>query len=182
MLRRAAVPVALSQGFNPRPRMIFALPLGLGIEGTSEVVDLELSQPMEASELLDRLRSVAPAGFRWISAHSLPTDTPAPKPRFVSYSIPIPAERCQAARSALESLLASTSWPFVCQRPNRALTLDVRTQLADAALAPGGLLRFRLNVFPDGSIRPEELLEVLALRDLLDGGAVLTRTNVDLDP
>ena len=52
MLRRARIPIALTQGFNPRPKMTFALALGLGIEGRSEVVDLELFEPLEPSELL----------------------------------------------------------------------------------------------------------------------------------
>ena len=48
MVRRAQIPLALSQGFTPRPRIVFALPLALGIEGCSEVVDLELSAPGRA--------------------------------------------------------------------------------------------------------------------------------------
>src|SRR5271165_3516666 len=65
MVRRALLPMAMSQGFNPRPRITFALALGLGIEGLREVVDIELKKPVELSELLVRLRSVAPVGFDW---------------------------------------------------------------------------------------------------------------------
>jgi radical SAM-linked protein len=180
MLRRAAVPVAVSQGFNPRPKMIFALPLALGIEGTEEVVDLELSQPVDPPELLASLSAVAPAGFHWTEALSLPAGAQVPRPHTVSYCIPVPPERAGAARVALESLLASSSWPLTRKRPDRERTFDVRAHLVDAALAPDGLLSFRLNVSADGSLRPEELLEALSLRDLLDAGAVLTRTKVDL--
>ena len=42
------------------------------------------------------------------------------------------------------------------------------------------MLGFRLKVSPDGSARPEEVLECLGLRDLLDQGAVLVRTHVEL--
>jgi radical SAM-linked protein len=56
MLRRARIPIALTQGYNPRPKITFALALGLGIEGRSEVVDLELAEPLEPAELLGRLR------------------------------------------------------------------------------------------------------------------------------
>src|SRR5947209_18807362 len=71
MLRRARVPMALTQGFNPRPKMTFALALGLGIEACREVVDLELSEPWDPCELLDRLRAVAPPGFGWLDAWPL---------------------------------------------------------------------------------------------------------------
>ncbi len=49
MLRRAALPVAHSRGFNPRPKATFALALALGIEGCREVLDLDLDEPMEPS-------------------------------------------------------------------------------------------------------------------------------------
>ncbi len=181
MLRRAAVPIASTQGFNPRPKVTFALALGLGIEGRSEVVDLELSEPVEGPELLSRLRRVAPAGFEWIDAMSLPPSASAPHPRTVEYSIRVLDERLSLARSNLQSLLASSSWPFTRRRPNRESTFDLRPELVAAEITDGGLLRFRLKVSPAGSARPEELLEALALRDLLDDGAVLTRTDVELE-
>jgi hypothetical protein len=57
----------------------------------------------------------------------------------------------------------------------------LRPQLVDAELPVGGPLRFRLRVSSDGSARPEELLEALALDDLLHHGAVLSRTDVELE-
>src|SRR4051812_6059853 len=60
MLRRAGVPIAHSQGFNPRPKAVFPLALALGIEGRREVVELELTEPIEPAELLGRLAACAP--------------------------------------------------------------------------------------------------------------------------
>jgi radical SAM-linked protein len=181
MLRRAQIPMAMSRGFNPRPKITFALALGLGIEGRREVVDLELSEPMEASQLLGRIRLVAPPGFDWTDVQALPSDAPPPRPRAVAYQVPIPRPRREPARSALESFLASQTWPAIRRRPDREQTFDLRPHVLAAELTPEGLLCFRLKLTPDGSARPEELLEALSLRDLLDCGAVLTRTNVDLD-
>ena len=161
--------------------MTFALALGLGIEGRSEVVDLELAEPLEPAELLSRLRPVAPPGFDWIDARPLPPGAPPPRPRTVEYSMPVCDLRRISARSQLQSLLASSCWLFTRRRPNRESTFDLRPQLVAAELTADGLLRFRLKVSADGSARPEELLEALALRDLLDQGAVLTRTDVELE-
>jgi len=181
MLRRAQIPMALSQGFNPRPKIIFASALGVGIEGCCEVVDLELSEAWEPSELLECLRTVAPAGFDWKDARPLPLDARPPRPLTVEYCIPVPADRQVAAELSLQSLLSSANWPFFRRRPHRESTFDLRAQLIEAELTTEGLLRFRLKVSPDGSARPEELLEALALRDVLDRGAVLSRTDVELD-
>ena len=107
MLRRARIPMASTQGFNPRPKMTFALALGLGIEGRCEVVDLELSEPLETRPSCScRLRPVAPAGFDWIDARPLPPDAPPPQPRTVEYSIPV-LDRAPRRRSPT----CSRCWP-----------------------------------------------------------------------
>jgi radical SAM-linked protein len=181
MLRRAAVPMALSEGFNPRPRITFALALGLGIEACREVVDLKLTEPITPSELLRRLAAVAPPGFDWVDARPLALDSPPPRPSFVEYELPVPAERREVTRAALANFLSSTSWSVVCHRGDRQRTLDLRAHVLAAELPERGPLSFRLKIVPDGSARPEDVLEALRLRDLLDGGAFLTRTDIELE-
>jgi radical SAM-linked protein len=181
MLRRAQVPIAMTQGFNPRPKVVFASALAVGIESCCEVVDLELSEACEPSALLARLRTVAPPGFDLKDVRPLPQGASPPRPLSVEYCIPIPADRQNAAELSLQSLLTSTTWPLSRRRPHRESTFDLRPQLIAAELTTKGLLRFRLKVSPDGSARPEELLEALALRDLIDRGLVLSRTDLELD-
>jgi hypothetical protein len=41
-IRRAALPVALSQGFNPRPKMSIALPLPVGVSSDGEYMELRI--------------------------------------------------------------------------------------------------------------------------------------------
>src|SRR3954463_9512313 len=55
MVRRARLPVAHSQGFNPRPKIVFTLAWGVGMEGRREVVNLALTEPMDAAEVHRRL-------------------------------------------------------------------------------------------------------------------------------
>jgi radical SAM-linked protein len=181
MLRRAGVPMAVTQGFNPRPKMTFALALGLGVEARREVVDLELSESLEPSELLERLSAVAPPGFDWVDARALPPDAGAPRPRWVEYQMPVRDDRTEVARAALDDLLAAETWPGIRRRKDREQTFDLRPHVLAAELSAEGMLRFRLAVFPDGSARPEDVLDALRLRDLLDDGAVITRTDVDFE-
>ena len=182
MARRAQIPLAQSQGFTPRPRIVFALALGLGIEGQNEIVDIELFEPREPGDVLCRLAAAAPPGFHWLDAEVLPPGAPAPRPVALDYELRVPTQRHAQTLSKLGSLLASTSWPLVRRRPDRdrEQTIDLRPFLLNAELTDEGVLRARLKVCPDGSARPEELLECLGLRDLLDQGAVLVRTHVEL--
>jgi len=182
MTRRAQIPLAQSQGFTPRPKIVFALALGLGIEGQNEIVDIELFEPSEPADVLCRLRAAAPAGFHWLGAEALPAGASAPRPVALEYELRVPARRHAQTRSQLGSFLASTSWRLVRRRPDRdrEQTIDLRPFLLTAELTDEGVLRARLKVGSDGSARPEELLECLGLRDLLDEGAVLVRTRVEL--
>jgi radical SAM-linked protein len=180
MLRRAEISVAQTQGYSPRPKITFALALGLGIEGRCEIVDLELADALDPAKLLARLRAVAPPGFDWIDAHALPPDVRPPRPHAVEYSFPVEEGRRAAAKVALQSLLESASSPLSRTRPKGQSVFDLRPHLLAAELSADGLLQFRLKVASDGSARPEEVLEALALRDLLDQGTFLTRTSLEL--
>jgi radical SAM-linked protein len=181
MLRRARVPMAMTRGFNPRPKMTFALALGLGIEALREVVDLELTEPWVPSELLGRLEACAPPGFAWVDAQPLSPGAAAPRPRSVAYEMPVPEDRREAARAAAMALVSSASWPVVRRRADREREIDLRPHVLSAALADDGVLRFRLAVPPDGSARPEDVLDALSLRDLLEDGAFLTRVDVEIE-
>ncbi len=181
MLRRARVPMAATQGFNPRPKMTFALALGLGIEARREVVDLELSEPLEPSELLERLSAVAPPGFDWVDARALPARCGCAAASLARVPDAGTGDRRDGARAALEALLAAETWPGIRRRKDREQTFDLRPHVVAAELSDDGMLRFRLAVSPDGSARPEDVLEAIRLRDLLDDGAVITRTDVDFE-
>jgi radical SAM-linked protein len=183
MLRRAAIPVAQTQGFNPRPKIVFTLALALGIEGRREVVELDLAEPLEPAEVLRRLAAVSPLGLDWFEAKAVPPGRPA-HAASVDYQLDIPADRREAARAALACFLASSTWPYTRHRPDRdrEIAIDLRPFVLDAELEAAGAFRFRMKITPNGSARPEELIEALGLRDLLGQGSVLVRSEMELVP
>ena len=178
-LRRAEIPVAVSQGFNPRPKVVFAQALALGIEGHREIVEMDLAEPMAPAEVLGRLAATAPPGLDWLDAEAAPPGRP-PRAETLHYAIEIPEDRHEAARAAIDALLADSRRLYTRHRPDRDVALDLRPFVLGAELAPSGTLRFRLKMTPDGSARPEEVLDTLGLRDLLGQGAVLVRTEMEL--
>jgi len=62
-LRRGAIPVAFSQGFNPQPRLVFAAPLAVGLEGKNEYLDLYLTSCWEKEVLKQVLQEQLPGGL-----------------------------------------------------------------------------------------------------------------------
>ena len=60
-VRRAALPVAYSEGYNQRMRLSFGPPLPLGAEGEGEIVVATLTAKLPESEVLWRLGAQLPA-------------------------------------------------------------------------------------------------------------------------
>src|SRR5207253_3923437 len=63
LLRRAEMPVRQTRGFHPKPRLVFALSLPLGVVGCEEVGELELDEPLAPEEVHARLARHAPPGL-----------------------------------------------------------------------------------------------------------------------
>lgn len=61
--RRAGFPLLYSQGYNPRPNMVFALPLGVGVATTSDYVDISLEERVEIDEFITRFNLFCPEGL-----------------------------------------------------------------------------------------------------------------------
>lgn len=67
-LRRAELPVARTQGFNPRQKIAFASPLPVGITGERELVDMEFDSEISPDSFLQRINSALPTGMRFSHA------------------------------------------------------------------------------------------------------------------
>lgn len=67
-VRRAALPIWYTEGFNRHPYVTFAAPLSLGYEGLHETMDLRLEEDMPMEELTSRLNAVLPEGLAALSA------------------------------------------------------------------------------------------------------------------
>ena len=67
-LRRADLPLLYKQGFNPQPHMQFAAPLGVGITGVREPLDIVLAPPQPLDTVAARLRAKLPPSGSGVAA------------------------------------------------------------------------------------------------------------------
>jgi radical SAM-linked protein len=70
-IKRAKLPIAYSNGFNPHQQMSFAVPLSLGSYGYGEYVDIELKEDVPESEILQRLNSAMNKGMQIVAVRKL---------------------------------------------------------------------------------------------------------------
>ncbi len=180
ILRRCDLPVARSQGFNPRYKLSFPLALALGVEGLQELLELDLTQPLLPELVLDALRQESPAGLEFLTCVEVPRGR-AIQVTAVTYALPLPSDRVESTRRAVACLLAQSQIPYTRQRPDGARSIDLRPFLLDLRVTSDATLDTRLRVTPLGGVRFEEILDVLGLRDLLELGSVPVRREVEIE-
>lgn len=76
-LRRADLPIAFSQGFNPHPKISFGSVLPLGLESEGEYVDFILTEECSPDQFKHKLNQVLPSGLSILAVQQIPMDTPS---------------------------------------------------------------------------------------------------------
>lgn len=179
IFRRAALPLGRSEGFHPKPRMTFPLPLAVGIAGADEVMEFELAENLSADEIAKRLAPQLPGGLRLHAVETLPEGAKKAQVRGAAYEAPIPVPMQTGLAERIDRLLAQPACPIA--RSHGRSTVDIRPLLETLAFS-GGVLRMRLKIDQAGSAGPREVLRALELGDLESQGVALARTAVEIAP
>lgn len=177
MLRRAALPFHSTEGFNPKPRLVFALSLALGVVGCDEAAELELDAEIPPEEVHRRLAALAPAGLELLHTRRIDVRTRA-QVRRVVYRLAVPPERREGLTERCAELLAAETCLVHRERP-QPREVDIQPYLRGFTVRDGAL-ELDFWVTPTGTARPDEVLDLLGLGDLLPAGAVLERIIVEL--
>ena len=73
-MRRADVEIRYSEGFSPHQIMSFAAPLGVGLTGSGEYLDIEVLSTDSSKEMVRRLNDVMVEDMEILSYKRLPDD------------------------------------------------------------------------------------------------------------
>jgi radical SAM-linked protein len=159
-VRRSALPVRLTEGFNPRPRLIFPVALEVGVASLDEVAEIELTQCLDTQEIQARLSSALPPGLTLRSVKDLPPRRAARTVLKMVYRLHLAETATAVPPEALEKLMAATTLPFGRPREKTVQNVDLRPALLALEIADGDLL---VTVMPtqQGTARPLEVLSLL---------------------
>jgi radical SAM-linked protein len=159
-MRRAALPLRMSQGYNPRPKMSLPEPRSVGIASEAELLEFELADWVNPDAVLAAIRRQVPEG---IVADSLDLVRPTDKarPEAVVYVARL-AQECPDLAERIARLLGRSEAPVVRRRPTGDKPLDARPYL-EALEADAGQVRMVLRTGPTGTVRPDEVLRLLGL-------------------
>ncbi len=183
VFRRAEVPMFYSQGFHPKPEMVFGPALALGIAALDEWVDVKLAADVDPEALPAMLQPGAPEGLTFTGAMRLgPKDPAISKVVDVTeYVAAVPwtwlresgMHDLDVVRSRVE---AKRSGPLAVMRKVDGIgkRVDVGAHLTDVAVGDGDeviarvgyagsllALRFRTRLINGAAARPVEVMAAL---------------------
>lgn len=105
-LRRAQLPVAYSQGFNPHVLTSFATALSVGCQSRGEVMEVEMAGEISPEEFAEKLNACLPDGLKVRRCALVPDSAPAlmAKVAEAGYDITAPnADLTQAVEAFLKA-------------------------------------------------------------------------------
>ena len=152
---RAGIPIKYSEGFNPHPKMVFALPLSIGAESVTELLDFKITRPMSKDELITRLNNAFPPEMRVLDAYQ--PDSKFVSIRYAEYELENDEDFSIAPLEQDEIVLLKRT------KSGEKLT-DIKPMI-HSYKKEGNKLTCALSASPDQYLNPDYIAKVLGIAD-----------------
>jgi radical SAM-linked protein len=168
--RITQLPLAMTEGFSPHPKVSFGLALSTGHESDGEYLDLVLTDDVDLDALHAPLTEALPEGMAVVATAYLVDRAPALQEAVTAVSWQVEIAPVADAADRIASGLASESLETMRRRKGRDVVENVRPVIRDLRLANDTTVEMQLNTQPR-SAKPGDVLaaiggltEVRALR------------------
>lgn len=166
ILRRADLPLAYSEGFNPQPKISFAAALPVGCTSAHEEMDIVLSSACALDDVKAWLDQALPPGMKVISIKEMPLNAPALQMQLIASEFEITVESEETIGTLSDRVLQFMAATEV-MRNRRGKVYNLRPLVQSLEIVPtvdrAVKIRSRLQATPAGTGRPDELAAALGL-------------------
>ena len=166
-IRRAKLPAAYSEGFNPHLKFSLASALGVGVVSYTEFVEIELAEPVEVEAAARALSKALPRGIRVIAADAVETHHTAlmAQAAGAEYRVTLPYDKDISAAvadfNAKETLTFKKAAP---KKKDKVKEIDVKFYIhkLETELVDGNIIfKFECKITATGSMKAVDLLNAL---------------------
>lgn len=173
-IRRAKLPAAYSEGFNPHLKFSLASALGVGVVSYAEFCEIELAEPMTAEEAAEKMQKALPRGIRILAADVTATNAPAlmAEAGGADYRVTLPYDKpvdeavaafneAVAAFNEAESIIYAKAAP---KAKTKVKEIDVKFFIPHITAQNSGeelVLTFSCRITPNGSMKAVDLINTL---------------------
>lgn len=161
-VRRSRMPVAHSEGFNPRLRLSFYSQLGVGITGEAELMTVQLTERIPAIDLIKALNDSLPKGIVIRSAEEV-SSRKAPEIHGSEYLIGVVGANDGVLDNAAKALLDCNSFVMERKKEKESKQIDIRPGIESVEVLTrsnpsddAGLIRAKLT-----NVKPGELVAAM---------------------
>jgi len=171
-LRRARIPLAYSEGFNPRPRISLAAPLSVGVTSEAELMDIFLSKMVSPHWFTAAVNQQLSHGIQILEVFPIGPGIPSlqSQVRYAEYRVQVSTEKeSKDIQAAISGLLATEHLPWHHERDTGRRSYDLRTLIDDLWLADWCdsycTIGMKLRCDNTGSGRPEQVTAALGFAE-----------------
>lgn len=158
-MRRAHLPIAFSEGFNPHPLIGFALPLSVGYTSECELIEISLTESISPSVVMDKLNAVLPRGVRILSAHE-------GKSRMKKLDIALYRVKPENMPDDVAGFLENKEIIIDKKTKSGVKETDIRGDIKEITV-DGGCINMVLSAGSRGNLKPETVMK--AMEKYIDG-------------
>ena len=163
VLTRAGLKLWYTEGFNPKPKLIFAAPLSVGVESECEFLDIRLTEVPDMQEIVDSVNRNLGEGMSVVEAY-IP-EKPFTDLAWLSYRIEIKTKGADARLAeSVENLLNGEAINIVKSTKKGEATVDIRPLIKAAyATHNDGVITLDavLSANPQSFLNPENVIKAL---------------------
>jgi len=169
-IRRARIPIAYSEGFNPHMKMAFASALAVGVTSDAEYMDIELKEEVQIDWLMAQLKAVLPPGIILKRAKYIEQRSQALMAivNLATYTVTAPlaagADFAAAERAVLE-FNNNAEVLYTKESPKGKREINVKQYIERAVTiqqtGQSVVLDMVIRITPTGSVKPGEVLIAL---------------------
>jgi radical SAM-linked protein len=136
IIRRTALPVEYSKGFNPHMSTSIAQPLSVGMYSVGEYMDVEFLEKIEEREILQKLNENSPEGIKFFEAVAVTEKEEGKKiPQAMAmidaaeYKIAMSYEKTDNLAEQLENLLRLDAWEIMKKTKSGEKIVDIKPMI-----------------------------------------------------
>lgn len=166
-IRRAKLPAAYSEGFNPHLKFSLASALGVGVVSYTEFVEIELAEPMEVEKAARALDDALPRGIRVLAADAVDTHHAAlmSQAAGADYRVTLPFTKDISEAVAKFNVAQELHYEKAApKKKNKVKDIDVKFYIQHIDVVREGentIFTFTCKITPTGSMKAVDLLNVL---------------------
>lgn len=161
--RRANLPLAYSQGFNPHPRITLAVTLPLGCTSSHEIIDFWLKESLPIEDIEIKLKNALPPGIDFSKIEEISLQAPKPQKIVVSalFTVLLKEKDANIAQKVADFMQSEEIW-IDKKRKGKIKQVNIRPLVLDmTVMEDGNRIQMTLPTLPSATGRADDVMRAM---------------------